>query len=438
MTAETLCVGTEILLGNIVNTNAAYLATQYARLGIASYYQTVVGDNAQRIRECVSTALERSDLLVVCGGLGPTQDDITKEVVAELLGRKLNVDETSAKRIKLYFDRRGKKMSSNNIRQALIPEGARIIDNNNGLAPGVLINLSGKEAAQFGKNAKNAPMILLLPGPPEELTAMWEGEVAGILQKYTGQVIFSAMGKICGRAESEVAELLDDLISSGGDVTVAPYAKTGEVHVRVTARAEDEKNAKKLVKPVIKEIKNRLGDSVFTTHEETSLEQSVVELLLANSLTVTTAESCTGGLIAGRLINVPGVSEIFKSGYITYSNKAKRKIIGVKRKSLEKYGAVSAQVVREMAEGVAAYTKSDVAVAVSGIAGPDGGTPEKPVGLVYIAVSVCGQVTVKDYHFSGNRAKVRESSVASALILMRQCILEYYSRLTFGEKDNER
>ena len=437
MTAETLCVGTEILLGNIINTNAAYLATQYAKLGIASYYQTVVGDNAQRIRECVSQALGRSDLLVVSGGLGPTQDDITKEVVAELLGRKLNVDETSAKRIKLYFDRRGKKMSSNNIRQALIPEDARIIDNNNGLAPGVLINLSAKEAAQFGKSADNAPMILLLPGPPEELTAMWETEVAGILQKYTGQVIYSAMVKICGRAESEVAELLDDLICSEGDVSVAPYAKTGEVHVRVTARAEDEKDAKKLVKPVIKEIKNRLGDSVFTTHEETSLEQSVVELLLANGLTVTTAESCTGGLIAGRLINVPGVSEIFKSGYITYSNKAKRKIIGVKRKSLEKYGAVSAQVVREMAEGVAAYTKSDVAVAVSGIAGPDGGTAEKPVGLVYIAVSVCGQVTVKDYHFSGNRAKVRESSVASALILMRQCILEYYSRLTFGDNENE-
>lgn len=437
MTAETLCVGTEILLGNIVNTNAAYLAQQYARLGIASYYQAVVGDNAERMKECISTSLSRSDLLVMTGGLGPTQDDITKEVVAKLLGRKLNVDETSEKRIKLYFDRRGKKMSKNNIRQAQIPEGARIIDNNNGLAPGVFIRLSAEEAKKFGKNADNAPMILLLPGPHEELTAMWEGEIVPMLQKYTGQVIYSAMVKIVGRAESEVAELLDDLISASGDVTVAPYAKTGEVHVRVTAGAEDEKNAKKLVKPVIKEIKNRLGDSVFTTDENTTLEQAVVELLLANKLTVTTAESCTGGLIAGRLINVPGVSEIFKSGYITYSNKAKRKIIGVKRKSLEKYGAVSAQVVKEMAEGVAFYTKSDVAVAVSGIAGPDGGTPEKPVGLVYIAVNVCGQITIRDYHFSGNREKVRNSAVASALILMRQCILEYYSKLTFGDKNNE-
>ncbi len=437
MTAETLCVGTEILLGNIVNTNAAYLASQYAKLGITSYYQTVVGDNADRIKECVSMALSRSDLLVISGGLGPTQDDLTKEAVSELLGRKMDVDDTSAKRIKLYFDKRGKKMSKNNIRQAMIPEGARIIDNNNGLAPGVLIELNAKEAAKFGKNAKTAPMILMLPGPPEELTAMWESSVAGILQKYTGQVIYSAMVKICGRTESEVAELLDDLIQSGGEVTVAPYAKTGEVHLRVTASAEDEKSAKKLVKPVIKEIKNRLGNSVYTTDEDTTLEQAVVELLLANGLTVTTAESCTGGLIAGRLINVPGVSEIFKSGYITYSNKAKRKIIGVKRKSLEKYGAVSAQVVKEMAEGVAFFTKSDVAVAVSGIAGPDGGTPEKPVGLVYIAVNVCGQITIKDFHFSGNRAKVRNSAVASALILMRQCILEYYSKLTFGDNDNE-
>ena len=437
MTAETLCIGTEILLGNIVNTNAAYLAAEYAKLGISSYYQTVVGDNAERIKECVSTALGRSDLLVISGGLGPTQDDITKDVVSEMLGRKMNIDETSLKNIKLYFDRRGKKMSANNKRQAMIPEGARIFDNNNGLAPGVLISLNGKEAAKFGKTAKNAPMILMLPGPPSELTAMWESQVAGILQKYTGQVIYSAMVKVCGRAESEVAELLDDLINSKSEVTVAPYAKTGEVHLRITASAEDEKSAKKLVKPLVKEIKNRLGDSVYTTQEETSLEQAVVELLLANELTVTTAESCTGGLIAGRLINVPGVSEIFKSGYITYSNKAKRKIIGVKRKSLEKYGAVSAQVVKEMAEGAAFYSKADVAVAVSGIAGPDGGTPEKPVGLVYIGVNVCGQVTVKDYHFSGNRAKIRNSAVASALILMRQCILEYYSRLTFGVKNNE-
>ena len=205
--------------------------------------------------------------------------------------------------------------------------------------------------------------------------------------------------------------------------------------MRVTAKAADEKNAKKLVKPVVKEIKTRLGDSVYTTDEDVTLEKAVVDLLLANELTVTTVESCTGGLIAGRLINVQGVSEVYKSGFVTYSNKAKRKLVGVKRKTLDKYGAVSEQTVREMVGGATLFNRADVAVAVSGIAGPDGGTEEKPVGLVYIAVSVCGVVTVKEYHFIGNRAMIRERAVAAALDQMRRCILEYYSKLTFGKEE---
>ncbi|MBR1472469.1 MAG: competence/damage-inducible protein A [Lachnospiraceae bacterium] len=435
MIAETVCVGTEILLGNIVNTNAAYLAGEYAKLGLLSYAQTVVGDNEERIMETVRTALTRSDLVVISGGLGPTQDDITKETVARLLGREMRLDEVSRKRIEAFFDKRGRKMTENNLRQAMIPLGARVLDNDNGTAPGILIELTPEESARFQKEKRGLQAVVLLPGPPEELTEMWEQKVVPYLQQRTGDVIYSAMVKVCGRSESEVAEILDDLIRQSGDVTVAPYAKTGEVHMRVTARAEDEKSAKKLVKPVVKEIKTRLGDSVYTTHEETTLEKAVVDLLLANGLTVTTVESCTGGLIAGRLINVQGVSEVYKSGFVTYSNKAKRKLAGVKKKTLDKYGAVSEQTAREMVNGATLFNRADVGVSVTGIAGPDGGTEEKPVGLVYIAVSVCGVVTVREYHFSGNRAKIRSHTVAAALDQMRRCILKYYSKLTFGKEE---
>ncbi len=424
MTAETISVGTEILLGNIVNSNAAYLAQQYAKFGIASYFQTAVGDNQERLTEALKQAASRSDLIVLTGGLGPTQDDITKETVAELLGKKLYKDQATMDRIEAFFAERGRTMAENNVRQAMIPEGAVLLENNNGLAPGILIE------TEDGKT------YILLPGPPEELRAVWEANVEEYLRQKTGDVIYSSMVKVCGRSESEVAELLDDLISTGGDVTVAPYAKTAEVHLRVTAHAQSEKDAKKLVKPVVKEIKGRLGNSVYTTQEERTLEEEVVGLLKANELTVTTVESCTGGLVAGRIINVPGVSEIYKSGYITYSNKAKRKLVGVKKKTLDRYGAVSAQTVTEMVRGAVAYTKADVAVAVSGIAGPDGGTEEKPVGLVYIGVNVCGEVTAQEYHFHGNREKIRESAVANALILLRQCVLEYYSRDLYGEEDS--
>lgn len=420
MVSESIFVGTELLLGNIVNTNGAYIATRLAYLGISSYYQTVVGDNGDRLAEVVKLALSRSDLVILSGGLGPTQDDITKEIVASVLGLPLYEDEASRKNIESYFDKRGRQMPANNIKQAMIPEGAKILANNNGTAPGVFIDKDGKK-------------VILLPGPPVELKAMWEESVEPLLSKFVNASIYSQTVKVCGRSESRIAEELADLIEKSGDVTVAPYAKCCEVHLRVTARAEDEKSAKKLVKPVVKEIKSRLGDCVYTTHEDVTLESAVVDLLLAKELTVTTVESCTGGLLAGRIINVPGVSEVFKTGHITYSNRAKRKLVGVKKSSLEKHGAVSHRVVKEMAQGAAIFTRADVAVAVSGIAGPDGGTEEKPVGLVYIGVSVCGEVTTREYHFSGNREKIRECAVAEALILLRRCILEYYSRMEFGK-----
>lgn len=227
--------------------------------------------------------------------------------------------------------------------------------------------------------------------------------------------------------------MIQDLIESQSNPTIAPYAKTGEVHIRVTAKAEDEKSAGKLIKPVVKELKGRFEEYIYSTEDEVTLEKAVVDLLVANELTVSCAESCTGGMLSARLINVAGVSEVYKSGYITYSNKAKRKILGVKKNLLDKYGAVSKEVAKAMAEGVAEVTKADVAVAITGIAGPDGGTKDKPVGLVYISCNVKGKITVEEYRFTGNRSKVRESSVSAALCLMRKCILEYYNKVTFGK-----
>ncbi len=419
MTVELISVGTEILLGNIVNTNAAFLAEQCAGLGLSCYYQTVVGDNAERLEQTIRTALDRSDIVILSGGLGPTQDDLTKETAAKVMGKKLLMDEHSKQCIQDYFTRRKIELTDNNWKQAMVPEGAIVIENHNGTAPGIIMEENGKR-------------VILLPGPPNELVPMFKESVYPYLNDIQPGIIYSQTVKICGIGESKAETMVADLIEGQDNPTIAPYAKTGEVHLRVTARAEDEKEAKKLVKPMVKELKNRFGSYIYTTKEDVTLEQAVVDLLLANHLTVATAESCTGGLLAAKLINVPGVSEVFKTGHITYSNKAKRKFLGVKKMTLDKYGAVSEDAAREMAKGTALVTKADVAVSVTGIAGPDGGTKDKPVGLVYIGCSVCGKVTVKEFCFQGNRSKIRESSVIAALSLMRQCILEYYSKVTFG------
>ncbi len=421
MTVELICVGTELLLGNIVNTNAAYLAEKCAGLGLSCYYQTVVGDNEQRLENTLRMAIERSDIVILSGGLGPTEDDLTKEVASRVMGRELVEDAASRACIEAFFAARGAIPTENNWKQALIPRDGIVLPNPNGTAPGVII-------------AKKDTHVVLLPGPPHELIPMFENHVMPYLMKLEPGIISSQTVKVCGIGESKVETLLKDLIDRQENPTLATYAKTGEVHIRVTAKAEGEKEARRLIKPVVKEIKSRLGNNIYTTEEEVTLERAVVELLLANELTVTCAESCTGGLLSARLINVPGVSDVYKSGYVTYSNKAKRKLLGVKKSTLNKYGAVSRQTAEEMARGLAFLSKSDVAVSITGLAGPDGGTEEKPVGLVYIACCVKGEVTVKEYHFSGNRQTIREAAASAALVLMRSCILEYFSEITFGKK----
>ena len=378
MVVELISVGTELLLGNIVNTNAAFLAEKCAGLGLSCYYQTVVGDNRERLAGVMRTALERSDILILTGGLGPTQDDLTKETAAEVWNRELKMDGHSLERIESFFKERGLEMTENNKKQALVPEGAIVVDNDNGTAPGIILTEGEKR-------------IILLPGPPNELKPMFENSIVpylnGLENPEEPGIIYSKTVKICGMGESKVESEITDL-ESMENPTVAPYAKTGEVHLRVTARAADEKEARKKVKPVVKELKSRFGSAVYTTEEDVTLEGAVVDLLLANELTVSTIESCTGGMLAARLINIPGVSEVFKSGYITYSNKAKRKIAGVKKGTLDKYGAVSPQTAKEMARGTALLTKADVTFSITGIAGPDGGSQEKPVGLVYMGCYV--------------------------------------------------
>ena len=422
MTVEIIPVGTEILLGNIVNTNAAYLSEKCAGLGLSCYYQDVVGDNEDRLLETIKLALSRADILLLSGGLGPTQDDLTKEVAAKALGKKLYLHEESKEVIRKFFEERGLEITDNNWKQAMVPEGAIVMENPNGTAPGIIM-------AQDNKH------VILMPGPPNEMIPMFETSVMPYLSGLQSCVIYSQTVKICGVGESKAESMVSDLIEAQSNPTIATYAKTGEVHLRVTARAEDEKEARKLVKPIIKDLKGRFGNHVYTTDDEVTLEKAVVDLLTANKLTACTVESCTGGMLSARLINVPGVSEVFKSGYVTYSNKSKRRLLGIKKNLLLKHGAVSEQIAREMAKTAAMLAKTDVCVSTTGIAGPDGGTPEKPVGLVYIGCNVCGKITVKECHFSGSRFKIRESTVSAALSLMRQCILEYYSEVTFGGKE---
>ena len=414
MIVELVSVGTELLLGNIVNTNAQFLAEQCALLGLSVYHQVVVGDNEGRLAEVLRMALGRSDVVILGGGLGPTEDDLTKEVCAKVMGLELVEDPHTRKRIEGYL--KGgifKEIPDNNWKQAMIPEGAIVLDNDNGTAPGLIMEKDGKR-------------VILLPGPPKELCPMFLNQVSPYLKKLQPDVIRSQMVKICGMGESQVEDKLLDVIDRQTNPTIATYAKTGVVHWRITARAADEEEAKRLIKPVVKEIRNRFGDFVYSVREDETLEMAVVKLLLKYGLTVTTAESCTGGLLAGRIINVPGASEVFREGFITYSNKAKRKYLEVSKSTLKKYGAVSGQTAREMAAGGVFAADCDACVAVTGIAGPDGATEEKPVGLVYIATYMKKKITVEKYQFKGNREKVREQAVVKALDLLRRSILENY------------
>ncbi len=414
MVVELISVGTEILLGNIVNTNATYLAEQCALLGCSLYRQSVVGDNEGRLEEAVRQALGRSDIIILTGGLGPTKDDLTKEIVAKVFGRELYLDEHTKERITTYMQRLNRShITENNWKQAMIPEGALILDNDNGTAPGLIL-----EDRENGKTA------ILMPGPPAEMHPMFEKDVAPYLNKQQPEGIYSRMVKICGIGESAAETMVADLMDRQSNPTLAPYAKTGEVHFRITAKARTKEEAEEMIAPMLAEMKKRFGKAIYTTEENVTLEEAVVELLKQKNFTVTTAESCTAGKLAGRIMNVAGASEVYNEGYITYANAAKEKLLGVKHETLETFGAVSEETAREMAMGAAKEAGADAALSVTGIAGPGGGTPEKPVGLVYIGCYVQGEVYVKKCQFTGNRERNRDSSVVQALTFLREKLLD--------------
>lgn len=415
MVAELISVGTEILLGNIVNTNASYLAEMCASLGLDLFYQTVVGDNEERMTETLMKALSRSDVVIMTGGLGPTKDDLTKEVAAKVFDMQLTEDAHTRRRIEEFFaGSQFKVITDNNWKQALVPDGAKVIDNHNGTAPGLIMEKDGKT-------------IILMPGPPNEMKPMFERDIAPYLNSLEPEIIYSEMVKISGRGESRVETEIMDLMETQTNPTIAPYAKTGEVHLRITAKAKDEEEAKCLIAPVREELERRFGNYVYAQDEQVTLAAALIDLLKEKRLTVTTAESCTGGLLSGELVSVSGASEVFKEGFVTYANEAKEKYLGVQSETLQKFGAVSEETAKEMAEGAALRTGADTAIAVTGIAGPGGGTDEKPVGLVYIGVYVKGKTKVIRYHLKGNRQKVRDYAVVNGMNQLRMMILEELS-----------
>ena len=373
MNAEILCIGTELLLGNVVNTNAAWLAQQLARLGINVYHHTVVGDNNQRLKEALAIAFDRSDLVITTGGLGPTYDDLSKETICNYFNRPLVLHQPSLDKLREFFSKRPYAMMPNNEKQAYQPEGAVIFTNHSGTAPGAAIEQDGKIA-------------IMLPGPPREMKLMFEREVLPYLQKFSDHIIVSRDLQLFGIGESLAESLLKDLMTSSTNPTLAPYAKEGEVNLRITASAATAEEGYAMMEPLMERINKLVGQYIYGI-DVPDLQTALVSYLLEHHITVSAAESCTGGLVSKSITDIPGCSEIYPGGVCSYSNEMKMKWLDVKASTLEAHGAVSEETALEMAQGIRKATGADFGVSTTGVAGPDGGTPEKPVGLVYVAVA---------------------------------------------------
>jgi len=410
LTAEILAVGTELLLGDTLNTNAQYLSKELAGLGISVYHHTVVGDNPARLKKAYSDAFSRADIVITSGGLGPTKDDLTKEIGAEYFGKKLVMDENALKTLESFFTRVGRVMTENNRKQALMPEGALLIPNNNGTAPGCIISDKGKT-------------LIMLPGPPRELTPMFEECVVPYLRERSDGVYISRVLRLCGLGESTAEDMIKDLIETQTNPTIAPYAKLNELTFRITASAKTEAEALALMEPTIKELYKRFGDNIYGEGNNLSLARVVVEKLKEKNMTIAVAESCTGGLMASALVDIEGSSEVFSEGLITYSNEAKINRLGVSVQTLKNHGAVSLECAQEMALGVAKLSGTNIGIGITGVAGPGGGTEEKPVGLVYVGSYSKGETNTTELRLTGNRETIRTRAVVNALNLLRKQIL---------------
>lgn len=382
MNCEIICVGTELLLGDIVNTNAVYLSKELAKLGINVLYQSVVGDNDSRLEECIRKSLEKSDIIILTGGLGPTADDITKEVCCKALGFELELNEKQLRKIENYFCSKNIEMPESNKKQAYLPKGGVVLENNNGTAPGFAIE-------------KNSKCIISLPGPPREMKPMFENGAKPILEKYSSAVLVSHNVRMIGIGEAKMAEDAGKLLD-GENPTVAPYAKDGECLLRVTAKAKDKNTAEKMCSKILDEIYKKFSEYIYGIDID-GIEYAVVEKLKEKNLKVAFAESCTGGLCAKRITDVPGASQVFDCGVVSYANSIKNKLLNVREEDLEKYGAVSETVAKQMAKGVLELSGADIGVSITGIAGPDNDGSEKPVGLSYIAVAYKDEVVCTEF-----------------------------------------
>lgn len=405
-TAEILCVGTELLLGDIVNTNAAYLSQRLAELGICVYRHTAVGDNPERLKSALASALEGADLIITSGGLGPTYDDLTKETVAAYFGRELYLHQPSLEKIKSYFARTGRVMTKNNEKQAMMPEGAVVLENNYGTAPALALY-----------DEKKNKTVIMLPGPPGELIPIFTEEVAPYLRRRSDSVIVSKNVYIFGIGESAVEEKIKVLMTDSQNPTVAPYCKEGEVRLRVTARAENEQTAQEMCDETVQKIRDsEIGRYIYGI-DIFSLEHALVGLLCEKELTLSCAESCTGGLIGERITSVPGCSSVFMGGCITYTNDVKERLLGVSHETLEKFGAVSKETAMEMARGARLRMGTDIAVSATGLAGPSGGTTDTPVGTVFIGLSTRGGESYRKLSLSANRSReyIRIVSASNAI-----------------------
>ena len=406
MIAEIVSVGTELLMGQVVNTDAQFIAQRLAPLGYQVFYHITVGDNVRRLTGVVHRAIERSDVVVFTGGLGPTDDDLTKETVAAALGLTCEPFPEEVERLKRFFAERGREMTPNNLKQACFPKGSVILPNPNGTAPGCIMRAEDKTA-------------ILLPGPPRELFPMFENHAMPYLEKMSHTSLYSRELRIFGMGESDVTYRLRDIIESQTNPTVAPYVKLCEVTLRVTAKCDAPEEGERLTAGMIETIRARLGDVVYSIDGE-SLPAVCARLLTERHETLSVAESCTGGLVAGSCVDIPGSSKFFLEGCVTYTNDAKMRRLGVSSETLARHGAVSEECAREMAEGMRKTSGADYAVSTTGIAGPDGGTPEKPVGTVYVALACASGTQVLKLQLHGDRERIRYTTMLNGFDLLRR------------------
>lgn len=407
-TCEIISVGTEILLGDILNTDAQFLSIQLALMGISVLHQTTVGDNPERLREALDIAASRNDIIITSGGLGPTPDDLTKEICCEFFSKKCVLHRESLERMSSYFASKGLEMTENNKKQAMLPTDCTVFPNDNGTAPGCAIEKDGKH-------------IIMLPGPPGELKPMFFKSAAKYLKRFSDKTIISHSIRTFGIGESAMAQKVNDLFD-GSNPTLAPYAKNGEALLRVTAMAQSKEDAEKLCAPIIKEVSKRLDGLIYGI-DVPNIETAVVNMLKEKHLKLATAESCTGGYIGKRITDIPGSSDVFECGIISYSNEIKANVLGVSRDDLKKYGAVSEQVAKQMAVGALKVSGADIAVSVTGIAGPGSDGTDKPVGLSYIGIAakdfVYAKKLVTGKKNDGCREYNRYVSASNALNLVR-------------------